>query len=214
MAEPVKTRRPYTSQRHAELRRQTRQAVISAARWLFAERGYNATTIEVLAREAGVAVQTVYAAFGNKRSVLWAVLETSVAGDDEQQTLSERVADELQDLEDPAQRLDRVLQFGRDVVGRSADVHRIIRGAAAADEGLQAALKEIEHRRHQDALVFVGLIVDREPSDPGLSRAADVFYALTSYEIYELLVTQRGWSTDQWQQWVLDSLSPVIAAHM
>jgi len=42
---------------------------------LFAEQGYAATTIESIARDAGLAVQTFYATFGSKRSVLFALLD-------------------------------------------------------------------------------------------------------------------------------------------
>ena len=210
MAGPVKTRRPYVSPRHAELRRQTRRAVIGAARRLFADRGYSATTIEALADEAGVAVQTVYAAFGNKRSVLWALLETAVAGDDEQRTMLERVRVELTGVDDPAQRLDRVLRFGREVMERSADIHRIMAGAAAGDQELQAALDEAHRRRYQDARAFVGLVAGGLPGIPDLGHSADVFFAITSYEMYELLVNQRGWNSKQWHRWAYDTLSPTF----
>ncbi len=207
MVEPVKTRRPYASPRHTELRRQTRRDVVGAARKLFADKGYNATTIEALANEAGVAVQTVYAAFGNKRSVLWALLETSVAGDDERRTILERVRADLAGVDDPAERLDRVLRFGVEVLRRSADIHRILRGAAAGDQELQAALDEAQRRRYQDARAIVDLVTGGLRSVRELKHIADVFFAVTSYEMYELLVDQRGWSSEQWHRWLRDTLN-------
>lgn len=211
MSEPVKTRRPYASPRHAELRRQTRRDVIDAARRLFADKGYNATTIEALANEAGVAVQTVYAAFGNKRSVLWALLETSVAGDDEPRTVMERVRAELAGVDDPAERLDRVVRFGDEVLRRSADIHRILRGAAAGDQELQAALDEARRRRYQDVRAIVELVSGDLRSTRELEHVADVFFAVTSYEMFELLVDQRGWTSKKWHGWVKDTLSSALS---
>ena len=211
MSESVKTRRPYTSPRHNELRRQTRRAVIDAARTLFADRGYRATTIEALATEAGVAVQTVYAAFGNKRSVLRALLDTVVAGDDEQRTVLERARADLDGITDPDQRLDRVLRFGTEIVGRSADIYRILRGAAAGDQDLQADLEEGHRRRYQDVQAFIELVVDGQLSTKDLDHAADVCFAIFSYETYDLLVDQRGWSTERWQRWIRDALSSTLS---
>src|SRR5260370_17833852 len=54
----------------------TRRRIRDAARRLFVERGYVATTIEAIAGEAGVAVPTVYLAFGTKPALLAALLTT------------------------------------------------------------------------------------------------------------------------------------------
>src|SRR5260370_37856581 len=54
---------------------ETRRAIAQAARSLFAERGYAATSIEVVAAEAGVAERTVYAIFGTKKAILGAICE-------------------------------------------------------------------------------------------------------------------------------------------
>src|SRR5919205_4323677 len=87
MTEPVKPRRRYDATRRrqqgAESRRATREAIVEAAARLFRERGYVATTIDAIAREAGVAPQTVYTAFGNKREILTALMRSRVAGDEE-----------------------------------------------------------------------------------------------------------------------------------
>ena len=50
--------------------RATQRKIVDAAADLFVTEGYHATTLEQIAVRAGVAVQTVYFHFGNKRSVL------------------------------------------------------------------------------------------------------------------------------------------------
>ncbi|MCZ7528209.1 MAG: TetR/AcrR family transcriptional regulator [Acidimicrobiia bacterium] len=216
MVRTVKGRRPYHSPRHAELRRRTRRSVVDAARGLFAERGYAATTVEAIAEAADVAVQTVYAAFGNKRAVLWALLETSVAGDDDPRTLQDRddprtlqdrLAGAVAGVEDPRARLRVVLRFGCAAIERSADVHRIVRGAAAGDDEIRAALDEGERRRRVDAAAFVDLVTAGRSAARQRRRAADVFYVVTSYEAYDLFVGRLGWTPASWLRWVEETLA-------
>lgn len=61
---------------------QTRAAVLEAARLLFAELGWAGTSMRGVAREAGVAMETVYAGFGSKRDLLAAVMDVAVVGND------------------------------------------------------------------------------------------------------------------------------------
>jgi len=65
-----RTKRAYNSSRRKEQALQTRRQIVEAARSLFIARGYAGATIEAIAQEAGVAPETVYAAFGNKRAIL------------------------------------------------------------------------------------------------------------------------------------------------
>src|ERR671916_2606233 len=66
-------RRSTLRARHAEL---TRASILDAARSLFAKQGYAATAVRPIAQEAGVAVQTLYSAFGSKQGLLLALVDT------------------------------------------------------------------------------------------------------------------------------------------
>ena len=83
MVEPVKRRRSYDSTRRREQARENRSRVLAAARSQLVERGYAATTIPAIAADAGVSVETVYKAFGNKAGLLKAVFDVVIVGDDE-----------------------------------------------------------------------------------------------------------------------------------
>src|SRR5258705_11671126 len=89
MTDRVK-RRPYESPRRREAAERTRKAIVGAARTLFLERGYALTTLEQVAEGAGVATPTVYATFGNKRELLFAVARTARRGDPGPTPLLER----------------------------------------------------------------------------------------------------------------------------
>src|SRR5690348_5623743 len=72
--------RRYHSPRRKEQAAATRDAVLAAARNLFVEEGYRSTTVAGIARQAGVAVDTVYATIGRKPDLLREVVETAISG--------------------------------------------------------------------------------------------------------------------------------------
>src|SRR5689334_18601337 len=101
MSEPVKPV-PQRSPARRERARATRRRIREAAARLFVEHGYLATTIEAIAVEAGVAVQTVYFVFGNKRAMLAEALDVATAGDDAPVPVAERSwVEELRREDDP-----------------------------------------------------------------------------------------------------------------
>ena len=87
---PKAVKRRYTSTRRNEQARETRLRVIRAARELFVAQGYGRTTLAEVAREAGVAVETVYAAFGNKATLLRRTWDVDFRGDEEDVPLFDR----------------------------------------------------------------------------------------------------------------------------
>lgn len=76
--------------KRAERSRRTREKIIAAARDLFIAQGYGATSLQEVADRAGVAVQTVYFVFRNKRALFKDVVDTSIAGDTEPVATMER----------------------------------------------------------------------------------------------------------------------------
>ena len=47
---------------------------------------------------------------------------------------------------------------------------------------------------------------------PGLSfeRARDILWTLIAWEVYELLVIERGWSLDDWESWIAESVAVLL----
>ena len=70
--------------------RLARTAVVDAARDLFLERGYGATTIEAISEHSDVPPATVYRLFASKRGILKALLDVSIVGDDDALPLADR----------------------------------------------------------------------------------------------------------------------------
>src|SRR5687767_708241 len=91
MAKPVKRDSPGESGQGGQARtRLARRAVVDAARLLFLERGYAATTIEAISDRSDVPPATVYRLFSSKLGILKTLLDTSIAGDEQPVSVPDR----------------------------------------------------------------------------------------------------------------------------
>src|ERR1700712_3641848 len=119
--------------------RMTRRRILAAAADLFVENGYPTTTLEQIAKRAGVAVQTVYFHFGNKRSVLKEAVDVAAVGDDEHVALLERPwLDEVRAEPDPRKVVALWAANGRQIYQRILPIMRVVRDAALIDPDMAA----------------------------------------------------------------------------
>ncbi len=197
----------------AEKTRQTRQRILDAARDLFVEHGYGATALQDVAAKAGVAVQTIYFAFGNKRMLLKELVDVTVAGDDEPVATMDRpwfrealAAGTAED------------QLRAHVAGSSAVLQRIapimtmLDAAVAGDPELSRAWETDEDPRIVVQRAAAESLVTKPGALPSVTAAdaTDLLYAVLSPELYLLLVRDRNWSQDRWEQWAYDTLRPQL----
>ena len=134
MSPPVKPRRRYDASGRQEQARRSRWAMLQAARRLFLEQGYAATTMPAIAAAAGVSVQSVYKAFGNKPALLKTVFDVAIAGDDEPVPMLQRAAlGRVRDEPNPRRKLELYGEFVADVSPRHVPIQLLVRAAAATD---------------------------------------------------------------------------------
>jgi AcrR family transcriptional regulator len=185
--------------------RLARAAVVDAARTLFLERGYGATTIEAISALSDVPPATVYRLFSSKRGILKALLDVSIVGDDEAVPLADRphVRSLFGDL-DPKNQLAGFAGITAQVNARTAPIYRILVSAAASDPDAAALLDELTRQRQKGQT-----LIARSLARAGALRrelrerdAADVIHALMSPEVYKLLVLDRGWSAERYERWL------------
>ena len=199
--------------------RLARAAVIEAARTLFLERGYAATTIEAISDRSDVPPATVYRLFSSKLGILKALFDVSIAGDDEAVPLEERphVQALISDL-DPREQLSGFVAISRGIMARTEPVYRILVSAAGSDPDAAALLAEQTRHRQQGQGQIAGLLAREGALRPELSErdAADIIHALMSPEVYRLLVGDRGWARERYEQWLkgilIDQLLPPPAS--
>jgi AcrR family transcriptional regulator len=206
------SRRVYDNTRRAEQARLTRRRVLDAARELLVERGPAAVTMRDVATHAGVSVETVYKTFGTKAALIKDVYDVTLAGDDEPIPMIDRP--EIQAVftaSGPRDKLARYAFAARRIGERVGPLLAKLHGG---DPDLTRFRDTINQERMIGAGGMVGHLAAtgglRADVDPG--RATDIVWTLISPEVYELLVGDRGWTPDQYEQWLAQALIDALAA--
>src|SRR5918994_217025 len=186
---------------------QTRLRIIEAARDLFVAGGYGATSLQDVADRAGVAVQTVYFAFGNKRTLLKELVDVTVAGDDEPVATMDRPWFRAA-LDAPTAQEHLRLQVGgaRAVLERVAPVTRVLDAAVATDPEVAAMWPDTHDPRYLVQATAARSLAAKPGARASAQDAADLLYGLLSPELFLLLVRERGWSADRWERWAYETL--------
>ena len=196
----VNVKRPYRSPRRREQAEETRRRILTAARERLVTRGYGGTTIETIAANAGVAVQTVYATFGSKRSILLALLD-DMAGEADIARMQAAVAAASGD---PRRQLRERIAFTTRFYAAGADLIGIARTVSGAEPDLRAFWKEGEGRRRKAASRLVAEWAKAGALAHGQTQesAADIFWALGGPDVFRLFVVERRWSRKRFEAWL------------
>lgn len=211
MKDRVKPTRPYRSPKRQEQARATRRAIVDAAHRLFVERGYASTTVESVAAEAGVAVQTVYATMGSKVAILKAAVDIAIAGDDEPVPLADR-EEAARIAAEPDQR-ERLRLVARQIVGiavRVAPLVEAVRAAAGASTEAAGLWEEIESSRLAGMEQVARMIAGAEGLAVPLDEARDTLWALFSPAVAVMLLIDRGWTPAQLEAWLARTAGAVL----
>lgn len=188
----------------------TRAAILAAAGKLFVDPGYAASTLSSVAKEAGVAVQTVYSIFATKRALLSDLVDVTIAGDDEPIALADRpFVAEIRQIHDPRAKLARFAAHLADVHAREADVMIALAGAATADVDAAAIWrKNLEERRRGMAMFAAELeATGAVRDDLTVDMVADVLWLAMDVRSYDWLVRQRGWTVEQYADWYVATVA-------
>jgi AcrR family transcriptional regulator len=206
MDEPVSAKsrkRAYHSPIRQRQTEETRQHMLAAARRLFLERGYAGTTTEAIAEEVGVSPRTVIGAFGSKRGILAELLSLNSFGEQYQELLGQ-----LRTQPDPAQRVTLVARLTRQIYEASAPEFDLLRGARAIAPELADLYRAVEEDRWNMQGRFITFLETSGLLRTDLSRekAADELWALTSFDLYRRLTIERGWSAEEYETWLTQTL--------
>jgi AcrR family transcriptional regulator len=205
MAERAKRR--YDSPRRREQAAATRRDILEAARRLFERDGYAATTMAAIAAEARVALKTVYVAFETKSGVLRALWNTLLRGDEGDAPVAERDwYREALDEPDADRQLRINARNSRSVKLRIGPILEVIHAAAPIDPDIEALWDRIQTEFHANQRDVVQSVADKKALRPGLDvqLAADILWTINHPHLWQLLVGERGWSPEQYEEWCAD----------
>lgn len=203
-------KRAYNSPRRQQQAAATRQAILEAAERLFLRDGYQATTMEAIANEAGVSLKTVYLPFSTKSGLLRAVWDLRLKGEESDVPVAQSSwFREVLDEEDPVRRLELNARRSRLVKARIGGLFAVIRGAAEGDPECRELWDLIQRDFHALEAVVVKAIRRSGALKHGLSvsRATDILWALSHPDVWTLLVEQRGWSPASYEAWLAEASS-------
>src|SRR5947207_8912800 len=196
-------KRPYHSHLRQRQAEETRLRILVAARSLFESRGYAVTTLEAIAEQALVSPKTVTAVFGSKLALLAEVINPEAFSTPVQQLI-----EELRATEDPSRRLSLVAQITRQTYEPLASSLELLRTAGAVAPELADLAQQVEARRRQNQARLMASLYEQGVlrSDLSFEEATDVLWALTSYDVYRMLVVEQSWEPERYETWLAQLL--------
>lgn len=197
---PSRAYKSLTRQRQAH---ETRGRIVEATRQLLEAEGYAGMTVEAVARRAEVAVQTVYAVFGSKTGILAELLNQTTFGPD-----YEDVVRETMDERNPEARLRGAARIARQIHDAQRAGFDLLRGAGVVAPELAHLEQERERIRYEREEAMIASLRAAKRLRPGLNykTARDILWMLTGSDVYRMLVRDRGWSSQHYQDWLADTL--------
>ena len=206
--------RGYDSPLRREQARQTRRRILDATYRLLLDQGYPATTMAAVAAAAGVSAQTVYKAFGSKAALVKQVYDVTLVGDDEPVPFAERPEVRAAYAEtEPRAFLARYAGLGRMLMDRLGPLLAVLlAGARTGDPELATFLETLNGER----LIGTGMVARRLEELGGLrpgvtvEQARDAIWTLNSIEVWSLLVRERGWSADAYEEWTGRAMADAV----
>ena len=204
MLKTVKARRSYNGALRKEQAQMTRGRILEAARRLLMRGTYSSVTMEDIAREAGVAYQTVYGIFGTKQRLAQGLIDTGFPHVAD----ALKMFDQLGPTPDAELGLRTSARVSRLIYELCADLLRFMR--ESGDPGLLARYREREEQRLEGMIQFgVPALLEKSGrlrAGISQSEATAVMWALTGPDQYAQLVFDRGWTPSRYERWLGDAL--------
>jgi AcrR family transcriptional regulator len=197
---PKSARRKYRSKRREQQAEETRARILGAARTLIQKKGFAETTIDAIAVEAGVAPPTVYATFQSKRGILQALMERAAFNSGYTDLIREAGKDE-----NPDTRLRFAARISRQIYDALQNEAELLHSAASVAPDFVRDKEKMRYERQSGMVRFLEM-KGALRKDLSAAAARDILWALTSRDVYRLLVMERKWSAEEFEKWLGDML--------
>jgi len=181
----------------------TRRRIVDATRHLLQSEGYAGMTIEAIGRRAEVSAQSVYAIFKSKTGILTELLDQSSFGVDYDEAVRQ-----ARSASDPETRLRLAARVARQIRGAQSATFDLMRGAGVVAPELARLEQNRERLRYEGEEGTITFLREAGRLRPGLDQktARDIFWMLTGGDVYRMLVRERKWSPQKYQDWLANTL--------
>lgn len=200
-------KRIYNTENRQIQANQTKDRILAAAKILFESKGFDSVTIEGLAQHAGVSAPTIYSIFQSKRGVLRALMDEALPPKQFEE-LVQKVS-----LEKTSKgRLEIAACMARKLYDAEREQMNAFRGASVLAPEFKALENEREERRYLRQEDTVKAMEKDKSLAPGINitKARDILWTFTGRDIYRLLVIEKGWSPDEYEKWLAQSLIQLL----
>ena len=190
--------------------KETRRVILDAALALFTSAGYGATSVADIAERAGVALATVYSSAGTKPALLRLLLDRI----DEQADIPRQAA-ALRGSDDPSDVLRRAITLIRTLTERCGDIIASLASAAGTEPEIASVYRagRARHRAGSETTVHRIAALGGLRADITPDRAIAILASLNDATVYRSLTGTYGWSFDEAEQWLFETLSRQLLAH-
>ena len=196
-------KRPYKSLVRQRQAVDTRRRIVEATRQLLQSEGYAGMTIEAVAQRAEVSAQSVYAIFKSKTGILTELLDQSTFGPDYDDAVRQAMS-----ASDPETRLRIAARIARQIHDAQSATFDLLRGAGVVAPELARLEQQRESLRYERQEKMISSLRAAGRLRPGLDHrtARDIFWMFTGRDVYRMLVREREWSPQKYQDWLADAL--------
>src|SRR5882672_12738772 len=196
-------KRPYKSLVRQRQAGDTRQRIVEATRHLLQSEGYAGMTIEAIAQRAEVSAQSVYALFKSKTGILTELLDQSTFGADYEDAVRQALS-----ASEPETRLRLTARIARQIHDAQSATFDLLRGAGVVAPELAKLEQQRESLRYERQEIMIVSLREAGRLRPGLDHATarDIFWMFTGRDVYRMLVRERGWPSQKYQDWLADTL--------
>lgn len=203
----LKQKRAYNSANRQAKAEKTKDRILARAKALFDTKGFEAVTIDEIAIKAEVSTPTVYALFQSKSGVLKALIDVALAPKQ-----YESLVQKIEIEKSLSKRLELTAMLSRQLYDAEKEQLGLFRDVSILNPEFKKLEVERERRRYKRQEESLKRFAKKTtlPNGLNISQSKDVLWALTGRDFYRMLVIERGWSSDEYEQWLADILVRVL----
>ena len=199
--------RPYQSVRRAQTASDTRTRILATAMRLFLENGYGKVTVGDIAREADVAVPTVYASTGGKSAILATLIDQA-----RRDPVGDATLAAVGEARTPREVISVIAHGVRVDNERYHDVIQVMKTAATIDESATAILARSDRIYRETLAIVVQRLHEMSALQGHLTdqQAIDILWFYFGHEAWHTLVFERRWSWDDAERWLAEQAATAL----